>query len=163
MEKRVPLDKITYFEPDRHFCRKKKILLAIDGSEGASHAATVGFEIAELTNSKIYIIYVVPTPRIKQYSLMTGANATKTIELYKDNGKRLLDGYRKAAEKYRLNPELIIEEGLPSERIIAHARDKEVDMIVMGSRGAEATKRVGMGSTTERVVVGSECTVVVAK
>jgi nucleotide-binding universal stress UspA family protein len=33
----------------------------------------------------------------------------------------------------------------------------------MGSRGSDAVKRAGMGSSTERVVAGSECTVVVVK
>jgi nucleotide-binding universal stress UspA family protein len=74
-----------------------------------------------------------------------------------------LEGYKKAAAEHNLNADLIIEEGLPPDRIIAQARNKEVDMIVMGSRGSDATKRAGMGSSTERVVAGSECTVVVVK
>jgi nucleotide-binding universal stress UspA family protein len=163
MENIISLDKLAFCEPGHLFCRAQKILLAVDGSESSARAATVGFEIAQMTKSKVFIIYVVPTPTVKQYSIMTSSDATEVLEKYKENGKRLLDGYKEAATEYNLVAELILEEGLPPERIIAHARDKDVDMIVMGSRGSDSVKRAGMGSSTERVVAGSECTVVVVK
>jgi nucleotide-binding universal stress UspA family protein len=163
MENIMSLDKLAYCEPGRLFCRAQKILLAVDGSEGSARAATVGFEITQMTKSQLFIIYVVPTPKVKQYALMSGSDAAEIMEKYQENGQRLLEGYKEAAAEHSLNAELIIEEGLPPDRIIAQARDKEVDMIVMGSRGADSAKRAGMGSSTERVVAGSECTVVVVK
>jgi nucleotide-binding universal stress UspA family protein len=163
MENIVSLDKLAYCEPGRLFCRAQKILLAVDGSEGSARAATVGFEIAQMTKSQIYIVYVVPTPAVKQYSLMSGSDPVEVLEKYKDYGRRLLEGYKDAAAEHKLHAELILEEGLPPIRVIAQSKDKEVDMIVMGSRGSDASKRAGMGSSTERVIAGSECTVVVVK
>jgi nucleotide-binding universal stress UspA family protein len=163
MENIVSLDKLMYCKPGHLFCRAQKVLLAVDGSEGSANAATVGFEIAEMTKSQIFIVYVVPAPAVKQYSLMSGSDPKEVLEKYKENGRRLLEGYKSAAVEHNLNPELIIEEGLPPNRIIAQAKEKGVDMIIMGSRGSDSVRRAGMGSSTERVVAGSECTVVVVK
>jgi nucleotide-binding universal stress UspA family protein len=57
-----------------------------------------------------------------------------------------------------------LEQGLPSDRIVKIARDKRVDVIVMGFHGAQAEKsRSGLGSATERVVRKAPCAVLVIK
>jgi len=56
---------------------------------------------------------------------------------------------------------LILDEGRPANRIAFHANEKEMDLVVMGSRGPRTGKRVDMGSETERVVEGTECPVII--
>ena len=46
-------------------------MLAVDGSEGSARAATVAFEVAEMTKSKLFIIHVIATSVVKQFSLMS--------------------------------------------------------------------------------------------
>lgn len=157
------MEDVIYCEPGRIFCRAKKILLAVDGSEGSAHAATIAFEIAEMTKSKLFIMHVVPSATVEQFSRIADTDFSGVLEKYEEKGKTLLEGYKSASSEFNLDVETILEEGLPSERIVSLAKEKDVDLIVMGSRGMTRGRRAGMGSATERVILASECTVVVAK
>jgi nucleotide-binding universal stress UspA family protein len=138
-------------------------MLAVDGSEGSARAATVAFEVAEMTKSKVFIIYVIPTSVVNQFSLMSDADAEEVLEKYEGKGNKLLDGYKGAADDYKLEVELILDKGSPSDRIIQQAKENEVDLIVIGSQGMSGSLRSGVGSSTERVVLGSEVPVLVVK
>ncbi len=157
------MESITYCEPERLFCRTKEILLAVDGSKGSSRAATVAFEIAEMTKSKVFIVHVIPTPSINQLSLMTGMKEDEVLAKYMKNGETLLAGYKNASIEFDLKVELLLEKGLPSERVIMASERNNVDLIVIGSRGTAGGRRAGMGSFTERIVLQSKCPVVVVK
>ena len=150
------MENILYCEPGRIFCRSKKILLAVDGSERSARAATVAFEIAEMTESELHIIHVIPIPSVQQLAVMTGSDAQEIKVKYAGNGKVLLDGYKEAAEKYGIKVELILEEGLPSERIVSYSNVSEMDLVIIGARGASVEKRRTMGSATERVIEGTD-------
>ncbi|MHA2352940.1 MAG: universal stress protein [Candidatus Thorarchaeota archaeon] len=138
-------------------------MLAVDGSEGSARAATVAFEVAEMTKSKLFIVHVIPTSVVKQFSLMSDANPEEVLDKYETKGKKLLDGYKGAAEDYKLEVELILEKGSPSERIILQAKELEVDLVIIGSEGADSQLRSGVGSSAERVVFGSSSPVLVVK
>ncbi|MHA2423828.1 MAG: universal stress protein [Candidatus Thorarchaeota archaeon] len=151
------MENILYCEPGRIFCSSKKVLLAVDGSERSARAATVAFEIAEMTGSELHIIHVIPIPSVQQISVMTGDDMAIIKEKYSKNGKTLLGGYKEAAEKYGITVVLALEEGLPSERIISYANSSSMDLVVMGARGASSdNKRRTMGSATERVIEGTD-------
>jgi nucleotide-binding universal stress UspA family protein len=157
------MEDIRYCAPGHIFCSANKVMLAVDGSEGSSRAATVAFEVAEMTKSKLFIIHVIPTSVVKQFSLMSDANPDEVLVKYEAKGKKLLDGYKGAAEDYKLEVELILEKGSPSERIIFQAKELEVDLVVIGSEGADSQLRSGVGSSAERVILGSSSPVLVVK
>ncbi|MFW9794298.1 MAG: universal stress protein [Candidatus Thorarchaeota archaeon] len=138
-------------------------MLAVDGSEGSAKAATVAFEVAEMTKSKVFIIHVIPTSVVKQFSLMSDANHDEVLDKYEAIGRKLLDGYNGAAADYNLETELLLEKGSPSDKIIQLAKENEVDLIVIGSQGMAGSLRSGVGSSAERVVLGSETPVLVVK
>lgn len=156
------MDEITYCEPGRIFCKAQKVLLAVDGSQGSARAATVAFEIAEMTKSQLFIVHVIPTPSVKQFARMTDENIDEVILKYTTKGEILLEGYNSAASDYGIEVTPLLEKGLPSERIMAVAMDEAVDLIVIGHDGLDA-KRAQLGSTTDRVVKGTDCPVLVVK
>lgn len=157
------MEDIRYCTPGHIFCSANKVMLAVDGSEGSARAATVAFEVAEMTKSKLYIIHVIPTPVAKQFALMSDSNLEDVLHRYEAQGKKLLEGTKKAAEEYNLDIELLLEKGSPSERIIFRAKELGVDLVVIGSKGAAGSTRAGVGSSAERVVIGSESPVLVVK
>ncbi|MDF1540742.1 MAG: universal stress protein [Candidatus Thorarchaeota archaeon] len=140
-----------YCEPGRIFCRSKKIMLAVDGNERSARAATVAFEIAEMTGSELHIMHVIPLGSVQQLALMTDDDVNEIKVKYTKNGNTLVEGYKKAAEEFGIKVELILDEGLPSDRIIAYANDSQMDLVVIGARGESVGKRKVMGSATERV------------
>ncbi len=157
------MESISYCEPDHIFCRASKILFAGDGSEGAAKAMKVAIEIAEMTNSKLFIVHVVPTPTVKQMAIMTSMSEEDVLAKYVNNGEALLKGYKDAALEYNLEVETLLEKSAPSEGVLAVAKAKGVDLIVIGTRGTSGGRRAGMGSNTERIVVNATCPVMVVK
>ncbi|MFW9768710.1 MAG: universal stress protein [Candidatus Thorarchaeota archaeon] len=138
-------------------------MLAVDGSEGSARAATVAFEIAEMTKSKVFIIHVINDSIVKQFSLMSETDPEEVLVKYETQGQKLLDGYKGAADDYKLEVELLLEKGSPPDKIMQLSKEKEVDLIVIGSYGMAGSLRGGVGSSAERVVVGSEVPVLVVK
>ena len=157
------MENITYCEPGRIFCRSKKVLLAVDGSESTARAATVAYEVAELTGSILHIVHVIPKPSVQQIALMSGSEPDELMQRYRVNGEKLLEGYREAASKFNLEIELVLEEGLPSDRIALYSQNNEIDIIVMGSQGVSGLKKGALGSATERVILGANCPILVVK
>ena len=157
------MEDIRYCAPGHIFCNANKVMLAVDGSEGSARAATAAFEVAEMTKSKLFIVHVIPTSIVKQFSLMSDANPDEVLEKFEAKGKKLLEGYKNAAADYNLEVELVLEKGSPSERLILQARELEVDLIVIGSKGAAGMQRSGVGSSAERVVLGASSPVLVVK
>jgi nucleotide-binding universal stress UspA family protein len=157
------MENIMYCAPGHIFCRANKVMLAVDGSEGSARAATVAFEVAEMTKSKVFIIHVINDSVVKQFSLMSETDPSEVLVKYETQGKKLLDGYKGAAEDYKLEVELLLENGSISDKIIQVAKQKDVDLIVIGSRGMAGGLRGGVGSSAERVVLGAEAPVLVVK
>jgi nucleotide-binding universal stress UspA family protein len=157
------MEEIHYCAPGHIFCRANKIILAVDGSEGSARAATAAFEVAEMTKSKLFIVHVIPTPIVKQFALMSDADADEVLARYETRGRKLLEGYRDAAKEYGVEIELILERGAPSERIVAQCKQIGADLIVLGYEGATGGSKAGLGSATERVMLGTECPVLVIK
>lgn len=150
------MNEILYCAPGHIFCRAKKVLLAVDGSESSARAATAAFEIAEMTKSKLFVVHVVPTPIVKQVALMTDEDVEELLLKYAASGEKILAGVKAAAEEYKLDIELILDRGSPPERIVALTKERGADLIVLGSRGMSSTGRVGIGSSSERVLTDSE-------
>jgi nucleotide-binding universal stress UspA family protein len=53
--------------------------------------------------------------------------------------------------------------GSPDAEIVACARERGADLIVMGSHGRTGLERLLMGSVSERVIGQAECPVMVVK
>lgn len=154
---------IQYCAPDHIFCRANKVLLAVDGSSGSARAATAAMEIAEMTKSKLYILHVIPLPVVEQFSLMSDTSSEVILAKYEEKGRKLLDGYKKAAAEYNVEVETILDRGAPSERIVSQAKSTGSDLIVIGFEGATGGSKAGLGSATERVMLGTVCPVLVVK
>ncbi len=155
------MGEIHYCAPGHIFCRAKKILLAVDGSEGSARAATVAFEVAEMTNSKLCILHVIPTPIVKQVALMSDGDIDEIMTKYAVKGEMLLDGIKEASTEYGIEVELIMDRGSPSDRILAQVKELDVDLVVIGSSGASGGGRSGLGSSTERVTMNIDIPVLV--
>jgi nucleotide-binding universal stress UspA family protein len=53
--------------------------------------------------------------------------------------------------------------GSPSSEIVSYAEKKNVDLIVMGTRGRGKLKKILLGSTASGVVMNAPCTVMVVR
>ena len=157
------MEEIVYHDSGRLFERTDKVLLAVDGSEGASRAAAVAFELSEMTRAKLFILHVINVGAVQQIASMSDTSDIEIMRHYMENGKKLLQGYKNAAKDFDIEIELLLEKGLPSDKIVSVAKDNGVEIIVMGASGITGERKGGLGSSTERVIRRSVCPVLVVK
>ena len=123
----------------------KNVLIAIDGSKYSEAAASEALGIAKRCGSSLIVLSVA----------LSDAELTAT----QDNVNKVSE----AAAKEDIKTTSIVTKGKPYESIIETAKQKEVDVIVVGSHGRTGLARLLMGSVAERVIGLSESAVMVVK
>lgn len=136
-----------------------RILVAIDGSEGAGRALGTAIELARLSGSSLSALAVEgPLP---VYAATIGEV---------DEAKREKDAFfgRVAAEAKRLAAEAGVEieiqlrPGHAAELIVRHAEELGADLVVVGHKGHFLQDYL-LGSTADRVAHHARCPVLIVK
>ncbi len=138
----------------------RRILIAIDGSPIAAHAADVGIELALLLGAELSLIYVVDPGQT--WTPEAGASAAELIKLEEKEGKRLLAEFRCRAT-LKAPPFEFIQIGRPADEIVKAAKEWHSDIIVIGSHGRSGIGRVLLGSVAEGVMRQTRCPVLVVR
>lgn len=138
----------------------EKILLAVDGSEHALHAARTAADLARAMNSKEFCI-VVAYDFIPSY--LGEPNMQYAINARMEEANTVLQNAIKAAGEIpcEIHTELI--EGSIAEAIIGVAAMRKSDVIVMGSRGLGRLAGLLLGSTSQKVVAHAPCPVLIVR
>lgn len=141
----------------------KRILLPTDGSEASQRAIQSGVDFARSIGAEVVAMTATP-----EFHALT-ANA-EMLEQTRDeylaasraSSQRLLDQAAAVARDAGVActaVQLVSDE--PYEAIIATARDKLCDLIVMASHGRRGIKGLLLGSETQKVLVHSAIPVLV--
>lgn len=141
----------------------KHILIPIDGSELSLRAARQGIELAKLSQGKVSIIHVIPPFQTIAY---LGATLAATEYAYNDDAKVNAERYlADVCEIARENGVDCQTEAMfgeqPYDVIVQAAKDKQCDLIVMGSHGWRGVTRLLLGSETHKVLLRSDVPVLV--
>jgi len=140
----------------------RHILIPTDGSKLAEHGVTHGLALAHSVGAKVSVIFVV-----EPFSELTGRllEAVATYaELRKEQAASVLDRAANAAREAGLSCEIIqMENAQPHEAIIAAARDKGCDLIVMSSHGRSGLSALLIGSVTNKVLTHAKTPVLVCQ
>ena len=138
----------------------RKILIAVDESAFAAHAADVGFELARSLGAEVALIHVVDVSAFA--SPEGGYPAGEIIALAEQDGRRLLAGFRQRVSIQPL-PHEFIQVGKPATEIVEAAKDWPADLIVIGSHGRRGVERLLLGSVAEAVMRHGACPVLVVR
>jgi nucleotide-binding universal stress UspA family protein len=142
----------------------RKILVPIDGSECSLNAAKYAIKVAKDENAELFCIHVIAgvpygyassPPAIDQYF--------KDIE---EKAQSWFDKVRCMAKNERM-PELKTETFTDVKSVIGsiidYATSRDVDLIVIGTRGRTGLKRFLMGSVANGVVQHAHCPVLLVR
>ena len=136
--------------------RGERILVALDGSHFSERALEQALSMAKICNSRLFAISVVDLYP-EDMALAPGLE-----EKLSEDVRKTLERAKQAADKENINCETIVHMGGPAnEFIVQEAKDRDIDLIVMGTHGKTAFERVVMGSVTERVIGQAPCPVMV--
>jgi len=141
----------------------KHILIPIDGSELSRRAATKAIELAKLCQGKIIVLHVIPPFQTIAYmGALLAATEFAYNEQAKTDGEQYLAEIRTMAEAAGVPFEGEADFGeQPNETILAVAKARQCDLIVMGSHGRRGMTRLLLGSETQKVLLGSNIPVLV--
>ncbi|HIH44306.1 MAG TPA: universal stress protein [Candidatus Methanoperedenaceae archaeon] len=139
----------------------KKVMVATDGSEYTKKAVKYGIEIAKLSDSKLYAIYVVDTAAFA--SIPMDSAWESMYGLLKQEGDDATKQVADAAADSGIEVERLVVEGHPADEIVNAAEDNSVDMIVMGTLGKSGLERFLLGSVAEKVMRISKIPVMVVR
>jgi nucleotide-binding universal stress UspA family protein len=138
----------------------EKILLAVDGSEHALHAARTAADLARAMKAREFRIVVA-------YDTIPTYLGEPNLQFAIDNRVQDAQGILKRAGEEtgeipcEIHTELI--EGDPAEAIIDVAITRKSDIIVMGSRGLGRLAGLLLGSTSQKVVAHAPCPVLIVR
>jgi nucleotide-binding universal stress UspA family protein len=137
--------------------RFKRIMISCDFSKACETAAQFAIELAKKYGSDIFGFHMVPVPLLEKY-LQT--DLEKEIYTSKEKMKNLCEV---TLGGKGISHECNVWEGtLPYVEILKFAREKEADLIVMGSHTREIHKTWYVGMTVEEVASRASCPVVIA-
>ena len=149
----------------------RHILAPTDGSELSIKAGQIAVKWATMHQASITFVYVVDDTVARELagvaqSVSVGATKRAPAQVLDElelNGQRYLDYLCRMASEAHVKSDCIMCHGVPYEEIANLARDREVDLIVMGQVGSRGSQRIRIGSVAERVIEYAPCPVLVIK
>ena len=147
----------------------KKILVPTDFSKQATDALDVAIQLVKIIKAEITVFHIVEAP-IPSGGIFVATEfippseemeyLKNTVEEARLKMATLVKEVR-ATHQFNILPEIAI--GNPYAHISSYIVDKEVDLVVMGSKGSSGIEEFLIGSTTEKVIRKSKCPVLTVK
>ena len=143
----------------------RRLLIATDGSELAAKAVTSGLALAKKLEAQVVVVTAT-----EAWSSMTNGEGFAfnfPIEEYEkaaaERAEQILGKVRADAQKMAVACETVHVNDFPAEGILATAKAKQCDLIVMASHGRRGVARLLLGSQAAQVVALSTIPVLVCR
>ena len=138
----------------------KRILLAYDGSESGQQALLECKEIAQWSQSQLFLVAVMPPAAayLAEGAIVDSGHEEQERRDYQD----ILDeGLRRLSESgYTASGDVVVGESV--NEITKHARKKQADLIVVGHQHLDGwAARWWRGSTSPALIEHAHCSVLV--
>lgn len=135
--------------------RIPSILVAVDGSEYSDKAFDYACELSIMKNIPLKIINVV-----EEYATV-GQSILRDLE---KSSRKMLHKYKGRTQSLNIRTASTIHTvGNAAEEILKIANGKDIDTLVIGSKGKYGTSKDMLGGTSYKLVHYSKCTVTVVK
>ncbi len=139
----------------------KHLLVAIDGSEPSRQAAVLAVGLAAKTDAAVTFAYcVVPVINTTE---MVWVPTADFDEAQRRAGEQILAETKAQFSSARVKLDSRMLYGPAAERIAEEAKKGDYDLVVVGSRGHGAVKRLLLGSVTTRLLHICEKTMLVVR
>jgi nucleotide-binding universal stress UspA family protein len=142
----------------------KRILIPTDFSEHSGIALNYACEFARRFDAELHVLHVVQDV----YSLLPepGLAFPPPGDYMADlraSAEKSLGDVLKAADAAGVRVVREVREGVPFLEIVRYAKEREIDLIVIGTHGRSGLAHVLMGSVAERVVRKAPCPVLAVR
>ncbi len=137
----------------------KTILVPTDFSENAVNALYYAIEMAKAEKAKLILLHVYHMDYANQ-QLQANPKKDEITEAEKRSDKQLKGLFTKVAHAGKVKCEMVSKLDLAVDGILATAEEKNVDLIIMGTKGASGLGKFLFGSNTASVIEKASCPVI---
>jgi nucleotide-binding universal stress UspA family protein len=142
----------------------KEIAYCTDFSENATEAFLTAKDLAWRYGANLHIVHVMVTFSAPVHEAYVPIEYDASfVEKASDAARKTIEERYVSQLKQKQPHSVHLLSGYPATEIIEFARDKEIDLIVMGSHGLTGLAHVLFGSTADRVVRKAPCSVLTVR
>ncbi len=132
----------------------QNVLIATDFSRASSEILHAGMNFCHAYGAHTYILYVLPQT---EFALAGFEAYAAARDVAKRDMQNLDDQLRQQYSREQgKDYELLISEGDVADSILATARDKHIDLIIVGTHGRKGLSKALLGSVAESIFRHSE-------
>jgi nucleotide-binding universal stress UspA family protein len=138
----------------------RRILVPTDFGEHSRNALNYGAALADKFRAALTLLHVLPYDVLVPPDPMLAAPVPVPPPVgQEDDARAALDRLRADPKLDGLDVATEVVRGDPAEEIVRYARQREIDLIVLGTHGHTGLAHLLTGSTAERVVRRAPCPV----
>jgi len=141
----------------------KTILFPTDFSQGARAAMDHAVSLARDYNARLILLYVIQDISIAEWYIPSSLSVTDLVEDMQKSAWKEMDKWGAEVSSKVKEVEKMVERGVPFVEIIKTAKEKEADLIVIGTHGRTGIDHMLFGSTAEKVVRKAPCPVLTVR
>ena len=139
----------------------EKILVPVDGSEQSHKAVGFAVDLANHYHATIYLLHVFKLTIVPEG---LGEYVVSDRVQLRALGDKIIAAAEDEVKGHGVERiETAVVEGDPAERIIDYAKEHDVDIIVIGSRGLGTFKGLLLGSVSNKVTHRADRTCVIVR
>jgi len=141
----------------------KTILFPTDFSQGARAAMDHAISLAKDYNAKLILLYVIQDISIAEWYIPSTLSVTDLVEDMQRSARNEMEKWGTEVSAKVKDVDKMVVRGVPFVEIIKTAKDKNADLIVIGTHGRTGIDHMLFGSTAEKVVRKSPCPVLTVR
>lgn len=142
----------------------KNIVCAIDFSESSLAALTWALSFAEEADARLLLLHVIEVPpELRASAVVTEHEIDQLHAAFEADALERLRALIPAHASEYCSVETATASGAAGHAILALAKERHADLIVMGAQGQRAIERLVFGSKTRDVVCAATCPVLTVR
>ncbi len=141
----------------------KTILFPTDFSNGARAAMDHAVSLARDYRAKLILLYVIQDISIAEWYIPSSLSVTDLVEDMQRSAAKEMDKWATEVSAKVNDVEKLVVRGVPFVEIIKTAKEKDADLIVIGTHGRTGIDHMLFGSTAEKVVRKAPCPVLTVR
>jgi nucleotide-binding universal stress UspA family protein len=145
--------------------KQSRILVAVDGSSISMNAADCAITLAKNDNdAEILVINVIDLSPI--FKMLPSDTRKQLSSIGRQDASQIFDTVAEIAKRHgvkKINAEMVETSLSVADEIMRYAKEKEVDLIVVGTKGRSGMSKALLGSVASKIVTYSPCSVLVVR
>ena len=132
----------------------ENVLVPTDGSRAAKRAAEQAVELVRESGGTVHALYVMDMGDAD--FVASPSDIAETRERLERKGGEFVADVEEAASEAGVDCVTDVRTGIPEDEILQYVDEHGIDLVVMGKRGRSDPDKPLLGSTTRRVLAGSD-------